>query len=237
MRLYKDYHVSHALQIAFCGYMNTCKYVSEWIVLPPAPKKMDCIYNDIFQFEIGEYMYFIGDSGNYGHDVFQRFSTLNKSWEIVMDDMLLAVRTAILLSTGQVLIGGTQVRAGPNTTTTSCRYRNGYEATVVALFKPATNELLDVSVDAEVSLKLSFFFEHEDNCYIFTRIPDIGDQIKRVIWNNFDSDEPSMLIADVVEDKTMDPFSDVHPEFTFDTRKLGLVYEYCNCELHCWARI
>ena len=211
---------------------------NEWIVLPTAPKRMQW-NSEIFQLE--GYMYSIGNTVNYSHvvgntvnhsyGVIQRFSTLSKSWEILVSDMLFFVHTATLLSTGQILIKGVQYRAGPNL---NPQYHNGCQVEVVALYKPATNELLDVSVDSEV-YRLSFFVEHDNNCYMVTRMPDLYTrQINRVICN-FDSDEPSMVISGVVEEETLDPrIMQFDPEFTFDKRKLGLVRVRCRCESHLW---
>ena len=213
---------------------NFFQYMSEkneWIVLPPSPKVLE--YAQIFQ--VKDYMYLIGVIGDY-YSVIQRYSILSKCWEILMDDIptVFECLAATLLSSGQILIKGSQRRAGPNLD----GRHYGYQVDVVTLYRPATNELLDVSLNTTFDDDyFTFFVEHDDKCYLVTRDPSSidkplkPDQINRVICD-FDSDKPTMTIADVIEDKTIDTDKHFYAEFTFDKRKLGLVQEPCECDSH-----
>ena len=210
---------------------NFYQYMSEkneWVMLPPLPKRVaTLVHCEAFQIE--EYLYVIAEVGDDStYSVIQRFSILNKSWEILMDDISFAMHNATLLSTGQILIKGVQRRAGP---VNRDGRHYGISVNVVALYKPATNELLDISVDKTVGGVFTFFKEHDNNCYMITRRPG-HREMNRVICN-FDSDEPTMVVADVVEDKALDNAERrIYPEYTFDKRKLGLVQVLCRCRYH-----
>ena len=205
---------------------------NEWIALPPARKQMNCRC-EIFQ--VGDYLYFIEcDSDEYfSESAILRFDILNKSWEICIDDIMMSLHRANLLSTGQILINGTakRYRVGKRGKRFAYCEERGYE---FLLYKPATNELLDVTVETDVC-RLAFFMEDEDNnCYMVTCHPHKGidRQINRVICN-FDSDKPSMVVADVVEDEALDDTrARFFLEYTFDKRKLGLVQVRCKCKSH-----
>ncbi|XP_072014349.1 kelch repeat and BTB domain-containing protein 2-like [Amphiura filiformis] len=198
---------------------------NEWILLPPMPELL--IYPRMVQ--IKEYIYLIGEVKiDTSKNMIQRFSIGSKSWEILVDDILIESLFAVALPTGQILVKGEQVRAGPNPDGSPYA---GFRAVVVALYKPATNELLDVSVDKTLDLS-SLFVANNNGCYLFTRSKDKEpEQVNRVILD-FDCDRPSMVIGEVVEDETIDIEKQFYPEFTFDKRKLGLVQVPCECESH-----
>ena len=187
---------------------------NEWSVLTPMPQVVE--YPRLFQLE--DYIYVIGE-----YDVqccIQRYSILGKSWEILKDNTWFNTFDAIIVPMGQILIKGSQLRDGDDDF-----------SVVAALYKPATNELLDVSIDGTLDLD-SFLVEHENKCFELIREYDHEDQVNRLICD-FDSDKPTMKIAEATADETH-AVVDMHfsPEFTFDKRKLGLVQVPCECKSH-----
>ena len=178
-------------------------------------------------FHMEEYIYVIGQFDD-NYSFIQRFSLLSQSWENLVEDTLLAPHDSISLPTGQILIKGSQQRAGPNLDGSP----NGYFVVVVALYRPATNELLDVSVEGTLD-EQSFLVKHDNDYYELIRSYDGDeDQVNRLICD-FESDKPTMVIAEATEDEkcaVMD--TQYGPEFTFDKRKLGLVQVPCDCESH-----
>ena len=199
---------------------------NEWIVLPPMPKEGKFI-NGPTMFHIKEYIYMFGEFED--NSFILRFSILNKSWEVLVDDTLLETYDAVLLPTGQILVKGAQRRAGPNLDGSP----NGYLVGVAALYIPATNELLDVSVDGTLD-EYSDVVEHDKKFFehIWGDYPKKETQVNRLICD-FDSETPTVVIAEATEDETFDVVNkDSNPEFTFDKRKLGLVQVPCDCESH-----
>ena len=204
---------------------NFFQYIPEtnvWTVFPRAPKQLYTYSAEIFQLE--EYLYYIGESGDHGHSSILRFCIFSKSWEILMDDILLAVHSSIQLSTGLILLKGRQVRAGSISPDGHSHSVNG---NAVALYKPATNDLLDVSVDGTLDIS-SFFVEYDNKYFQLTRSFDEAqvDQVNRLICD-LDTYPPTMQIAEATKDETLAVIQNVDtdfcPEFTFDKRKLGLV--------------
>ncbi|XP_072035748.1 kelch-like protein 14 [Amphiura filiformis] len=203
---------------------------NEWILLPPMPELLT--YPRMVQ--IKEYIYLIGEVKiDTSKSMIQRFNIRSKSWEILVEDSLLLTPYAISLPTGQILVKAQKYyRSGPNNPDVR-HYGYGYWAVVVALYKPATNELLDVSLDTTLD-EDSFFVEHDNNCYLVTR-GECKDKVNIVICDELDSDKPAIVIGDdVVEDmfEKLDIREQFNPEFTFDKRKLGLVQVPCGCESH-----
>ncbi|XP_072042469.1 kelch-like protein 32 isoform X2 [Amphiura filiformis] len=214
---------SHQNWVEANNFFRYRSETNEWILLPPMPEVMSLPK----MVQMKEYIYLIGNVKYVPKSMIQRFNIRSKSWEILVDDILFHTSYAILLSTGQILVKGKQERAGPNPD--GSHY--GYWVAVVALYKPATNELLDVSVDTTLD-EDSFFVEHDNNCYLETRSDgNEPEQVNRVICD-FDSDRPTMVIGDVVEDKTLDTGNQFYPEFTFDKRKVGLIQVPCECKSH-----
>ncbi|XP_072020877.1 uncharacterized protein [Amphiura filiformis] len=155
---------------------NFFQYISEkneWIMLPPRPEILE--YPRMLMFQIKEYIYLIGNVCDEHKSAIQRFSILSKSWELVLNDILFRTSDAILLPAGQILVTGEQLRAGP---TQDCGVGDdgGFSAVIVALYKPATNELLDVSVDTTLE-KNSYFMEYNNTYYLIT--DEEQDQVKR----------------------------------------------------------
>ena len=102
---------------------------------------------------------------------------------------------------------------------------------VVALYKPATNKLLDVSIDGTLDSN-SYLVEHDNKCFELIRGFYQEDQVNRLICD-FDSDKPTVKIAKATKDEAFAVMNKPsHPEFTFDKRKLVLVQVPCECESH-----
>ena len=146
----------------------------------------------------------------------QRFSIVNKSWVILKEDTWFTTFDAIVLPVGHILLKGSQVR-------------DGDEISVVALYKPATNELLDVTVNGTLDLN-SYLMKHGNKCFeLIKGNTEEGDKLNRLICD-FDSDKPTMVIAEATEDEKLAIISrEFCPEFTLDKRKLGLVRMECEC--------
>ena len=208
---------NHKKWLAENNFFQYMAETNEWIALPPAPKVVHV--GKIWQIE--EYIFLLGECDSRPgsrQSIIQRFEIQNKSWEILMNDIPFFTDNASVLSSGKILIKGIQHRAGPNLD----GHPYGFSVVAVALYKPATNQLLDVSVDTEIHSRRSFFVEHDNNCYMVTRCRNKATQINRVICD-FDSDEPTMTFADVVENEALDRDDHFYPEFTFDAHKFGLV--------------
>ena len=208
---------------------NFFQYLSEkneWILLPPMPKVGRYTYGPAM-FHMEEYIYVIGQFDD-NYCFIQRFSLLSQSWENLVEDTLLAPHDSILLPTGQILTKGSQQRAGPNLDGSP----NGYFVVVVALYRPATNELLDVSVEGTLD-EQSFLVKHDNDYYeLISSYDGDEDQVNRLICD-FESDKPTMVIAEATEDEKCAVIDmQFGPEFTFDKRKLGLVQVPCDCESH-----
>ena len=210
---------------------NFFQYLSdknEWIVLSPMPEVGRCI-DAPTMLQIEDYIYMIGEFREENCFIL-RYSILSKSWEILVDDTLIASHDAILLPTGQILIKGSRCRAGPNPDGSP----NGYLVGVAALYKPVTNELLDVQVDGTLT-EHSLLVEHDKMLYelIWDDAERYYTQVNRLICD-FDSEKPTMVIIEATEDEAYDVTenTDSYPEFTFDKRKLGLVQMPCKHERH-----
>ena len=156
-----------------------------------------------------------------GQYCIQRYSILSKSWEILMDDTGFVTSDAIVLPIGHILIKGYRITDGDD---------DEFSVAVI-LYKPATNELLDVTVDGTLG-DGSFLAEHDEKNFELIRDRDQEDQVNRLICD-FESDKPTMKIAEATEDETH-AVVNMHfsPEFTFDKRKLGLVKVPCRCISH-----
>ena len=195
---------------------------NEWQVLSPMPNRV----MSPKMFHVEEYIYMIGQFGDVG--LIQRFSILSNSWEVTVDNMLFKPFEFDLVPIGQILIIGEQYRAGP--TLDGSHRRLCVE--VVALYKPATNELLDVAVDGTLSEE-SDLVVNDNKC--FERV--IGsfeeeDQVNRLICD-FDGDKPTMKIEEATADETRAVLNkNSYPEFTFDKRILGFVRRSCACKSH-----
>ena len=70
--------------------------------------------------------------------------------------------------------------------------------------------------------------EDEDEMEDKNQIEDI---VNRVVCD-FDSDNPTMVIAEAIHDDTLDTKLDVNTKFTFDKRKVGLEKIPCKCDSH-----
>ena len=144
-----------------------------------------------------------------------------------MDNIFFEPFEVDLVPTGQILIIGDQHRAGP---TLDCSHE-GIHVHVAALYKPDTNELLDVSVDGTLDDE-SDLVVYDNKCY--ERFVCFGEdsRVNRLICD-FDSDQPTMKIVEATEDETCAVLNkSSYPEFTFDKRGLGLVGKGCACESH-----
>ena len=150
-------------------------------------------------------MYFIGEADDLANSVIERFSILNKSWEVLIDDISFSVYCFTLLSTGLILLKDS--------------------GNVVALYKPSTNELLDVSVDGTL-VEDSYLVEYDNKCF---ELIWYKSHVSRLVCD-LDSDRPTMEIAEATEEETAAILDmDFGQEFTFDKRKLGLVKLPCKC--------
>ena len=194
---------------------NFFQYLSEkneWSVLSPMPKVVE--YPRMFQ--IGEDIYLLGESDECC--CIQRYSILSKSWEILKEDTWFNPLDVIVVSMRHILIKGYVYRD-----------EDDEFSEVVALYKPTTNELLDVPVDGTLD-RDSFFVEHDSKCFELVHEPEF--LVNKLICN-FESDKPTMVIAEATEDETRDVLDmQFSPEFTFDKRKLGLVQVPCECVSH-----
>ena len=198
---------------------NFFQYLSEkneWIILSPMPKVVE--FPRMFQ--IGEDIYLLGESD--WHCCIQRYSILSKSWVILKDDTEFIINDAIVLPPGYILINGSQI-------TDDYQFSSGVDA----LYKPATNELLDVSVDGALA-EDSDLVEHDNKCFELIRRYGQEDQVNRLICD-FEGDEPTIVIEEATKNEThavAEMYTDFGEEFTFDKVKLGLVQVPCECESH-----
>ena len=204
----------HAEWVTENNFFQYIPEKNEWRVLPPMPKRVKCPK----MFHIEEYIYMIGpiQFGDVG--LIQRFSILSNIWEVLVDNILFSPYEIDLIPTGQVLMTGEQQREGP----TLDGSHEGLKVIVVALYKPDINELLDISVDGTLDGE-SDLVVYDNKC--FERRPGSNGeeyQVNRLICN-FDSDKPTIEIAEATEDETFAVINmSSYPEFTFDKRKLGL---------------
>ena len=129
----------------------------------------------------------LGESDD--HCCIQRYGILSKSWEILEDDTWFnLLLDPIVVPMGQILIKGSQIRDGDDDL-----------SVVVTLYKPATNKLLDVSVDGILGKNL-VLVAHDNK--VFELIYDQEkDQVKRLLCY-FESDRPTMVLAETTEDET-----------------------------------
>ena len=199
---------------------NFFQYVpekNEWWMLSPMPNRV----KSPKMFHVEEYIYMIGQFGDVG--LIQRFSILSNSWEVTVDNMLFKPFEFDLVPTGQILIIGEQYRAGP----TLDGSHRGLCVEVVAVYKPATNELLEVTVDGTFA-EDSDLVVCDNKCFERILYYEEEDQVSRLICD-FDSDKPTMKIVEATEDEAFAVRNkNSYPEFTFDKRKLGFVQRPCS---------
>ena len=205
---------------------NFFQYLSEkneWIVLSPMP-----IVSEFPRLlRIGEDIYLVGESD--GHCCIQRYSILSKSWVILKDDTWFNPSYAIVLSVGHILIKGYQIRDDDDDNDDDDGDDDDFSV-AVALYKPVTNELLDVSVHGTLD-KRSCFVEHDNKFFELMHEPE--DQVNRLICD-FESDRPAVAIIKATEDEAyavLDAYN-FYTEVTFDKRKLGFVRVPCECASH-----
>ncbi len=195
--------------------LNFFQYIpekNEWHKLSSMPNRV----TSPKMFHVGEYIYMIGQFGDVG--LIQRYSILSNSWEVTVDNLLFKPFLFDLVpAAGQILIIGDQYRAGPRLDD----IHGGICVEVVALYKPATNELVEVTLDGTFE-EDSYLVVCDNKC--FELIPHIDeDQVNRLICD-FDSDKPAMKIVEATKDEAFAVRNkSSYPEFTFDKRKLGFV--------------
>ena len=197
---------------------NFFQYLSEkneWSVLSPMPKVVEFPR----MLRIGEDIYMLGESDECC--CIQRYSILSKSWEILEDDTWFNLSDVIVVSMRHILIKGYVFRDDDDD--------DDEFSVVVALYKPTTNELLDVSVDGTLD-RDSFFVECDSKCFELMYEPEF---LFNRLTCNFKSDKPTMVIAEATEDETCDVLDmQFSPEVAFDKRKLGFVQVPCECASH-----
>ncbi|XP_072019847.1 uncharacterized protein [Amphiura filiformis] len=201
---------------------NFFKYNSEkneWSVLPPMPNIL--VWPVITQYD--DYIYAMGYDDSKHNVKMERYSISNKTWEIVDDDLSLWPSYATIVNEQYIFIKGIFSMI------------KGEKVDKYAVYKPAKNELLDVAVDE--NLDRSYLVFHDNVCYHVTK-GNIREPVKvnRCVYD-FDSDRPTIVIAETVQDDTLDlhvrwSFSQTQFPFTFDKRKLGMMQVSCKCPSH-----
>ncbi|XP_072021210.1 kelch repeat and BTB domain-containing protein 2-like [Amphiura filiformis] len=207
---------------------------NEWSVLPPMPKVL--FFPILYQLE--EHIIALGSAEFGSKSMIERYSITSNTWEIVVDDIgCLPVYTVTV--DGNILLTGKLVVQGPN------RHggNGGFVVMKHALYKPTTNEWLEVSVNRSVDEEDSFEV-WEGVCYFVTKGKDQEpDKINECICD-FDSDSPSIAIShqavhvkdniySSIKEKRVERTKDHNSvEFTFDKRKLGLMVIPCKCASH-----
>ena len=184
---------------------------NEWCMLSPMPRVME----NPKMFHIEEYIYMIGQFGDSG--LIQRFSILNNSWEVTVDDMFFKPFEANLVPTRQILIIGTLDGSD-----------GGFYVDAAALYKPETNTLLDVPVDGTFD-EDSHLVVCDNKCF---ECLEEDEEVNRLICD-FDSDRPAIKLVQATEDETHAILNkSSYPEFTFDKRRLEFVGRGCLCKSH-----
>ncbi|XP_072020250.1 kelch repeat and BTB domain-containing protein 2-like [Amphiura filiformis] len=200
---------------------------NEWIVLSPMPVVL--YFPLMFQFD--EYIYLLGVGGP--EQVIERYCISSKTWEIVEDDLYLHPFPPInCVQKHNIMVVGIAYVEGPNQQGGD----GGIEVFKTALYRPATNELLEVSVDRDMG-RDSHFEMHNSVCYLVTKGGNHEpDEIYRCICD-LDSDSPTIIIAEEVTDEQYETIQELREdmnsvEFTFDKRNLGMIEMPCECASH-----
>ncbi|XP_072021049.1 kelch repeat and BTB domain-containing protein 2-like isoform X2 [Amphiura filiformis] len=190
---------------------NFFKYNSEkneWSVLPPMPHVL--MYPLMIQCD--DYIYAMGESRSAGNIMMERYSISSSTWELIDGDLSLMPTSAVSVNNGQYI------------------FISDYDMNQFAVYKPAKNELLDVDVDANLDRYVIFC---DNVCYLVTEgnEQEPKNKVNRCMYD-FDSDRPTIVFAEAVEDKSLDLKRSFPPTpfpFTFDKRKLGMIQVPCRC--------
>ena len=162
--------------------------------------------------------------------VMLRYSIPNKTWTVEAEDLHLCA-TFVSALYGNLMVKGDLMAEGPKLQVHERYYHSGYRISQVKLYKPGKRMWYNVTLDTldTVDTK-SYFIVRNDICYMVRE----GEgktpaKVNRVICD-FDGDNPTMVIAEAVDDDTLD--IDFNDEFTFDKRKVGFERMDCDCESH-----
>ena len=229
----KDKREAHLNWIAENNFFRYDSEKNEWVLLPPMPTPMSRPIMIIMD----EYIYLVGsEDGDFvSPNMMLRYSIPSETWTVEAQDLHMCVTSVVVLH-GNVLIQGNLMAEGPNLPAPSKPYYDaGYEIRQVKLYKPGERTWLNVTIDTFDTLDVkSYFTEHEDMCYMVTRGEDKTPHKVNKVVCDFDGDNLNMVIAEAVEDDTIDidiPYYD-SAKFTFDKRKVGFELMDCSCESH-----
>ena len=212
---------------------------NEWILLPPMPV---LIFHPIVIPIDDEYIYLISsesDSDKSPVPVMLCYSILSKTWTVEVEDLGFCPTHVIILDENYLLVKGKAMAEGPNLAN---KVNAGYIVGQVGLYKPDKRSWFHVTCDAYIDPE-SYFIEEEDIYLVEKGDDKEAEQVKRLICD-FDSDNPTMVVANNIEDlpggtsKALDTMDSIDTEFnmdntfTFDKRKVGLELIHCECDSH-----
>ena len=138
---------------------------------------------------------------------------------------------------GNILLEGVVIAEVPNPPNPKIeRYKfPGYFISKVVIYKPGERRWLNVNIDTlGFEFGTSDFSVQGNICYLVRKGEDRRPaKVNRVICD-FDGDNPTMVLAETVNDKTLDLYERSYDsvKYTFDKRKVGFQLVDCYCVSH-----